>query len=156
MAWLEKSTDQAQASRPEAAREKELDKTKEESLPVVKRQVSKGELPIKPVKLQPVKSPDIYEGEFGIKDGDVIFHFWPYGYHEAERNRHAAPHFKPEFAQQLTSVMATEFGGHRIQVLEDADLGAFCVIAKGWAAQQFHYEMSVRACEKLHKALGGV
>lgn len=156
MAWLEKKEDQAQPVRPEAARERELDKTKEESLPVVKRQVSKGELPINPVKLQPVKSPDIYEGEFGIKDGDVIFHFWPYGYHEAERNRLAAPHFKPEFERQLLTVMSAEFGGHRIQVLEDADVGAFCVVAKSWAENQFHYEMSVRACEKLHKALGGV
>jgi hypothetical protein len=155
MAWLEQSKDQPEASRPLAAREKELEKSKEEGLPIVRRQVAKGELPIKQVKLQPVRSPGLYEGEFGQKDGDIIFHFWPYGYNEAQRQRLASPHFRPNFEKVLTDVMAGEFGGHRVVITNDADVGAYSVIAKDWAAQQFHFEISVRACEKLHKALGG-
>jgi hypothetical protein len=155
MAWLEQMKDAPQAVRPPPAREQELEKARDESLPVVNRQVGKGQLPVQPVRLQPVRSPGIYEGEFGVKDGDVLFHFWPYGYHEAERQRLAAPHFPARFEGSLLEVMNQEFGKNRVEILKDDDVGAYCVIARNWASQQMHFELSVRACEKLHKALGG-
>jgi hypothetical protein len=153
--WLEQSKDVPVPHRASAEKERERDRARDENLPIVQSQAAKGKLPFNPVRLTPVKSPGIYEGEFGSKDGDVILHFWPYGYHQAERDRLAAPRFVGDFPEKLKAVMEREFGSGRVVVEHVPDLGSWCVTARGWAAQQFHMELAIKACERLHLALGG-
>lgn len=168
MNWLEKDSSSQAVGAVSASRSKTLDKVRDESLPVVAKQVSRGELPLDPVRLQPVKSPGIYEGEFGQKDfleelgggktqlrKDIVFHFWPYGYGEALRANLAKPKLVDDFPHKLRAIMGREFGEARVEVSYDKDMGSWFVRAIGWGSNQFWFDNSVKACETLHKALGG-
>ena len=42
-----------------------------------------------------------------------------------------------------------------VDIEHDPDVGAWFVKAKGWGENQFSRELSIKACEQLHKALGG-
>lgn len=108
---------------------------------------------IEPVHFQPVKSPGNYEAEFAIKDGDVIFHFWPYGFHEAQVREQTPPRFKRGFHQFLVSAMASAFDSRRLEFEDDKDMGAIFVRAKGFADNQFYRQLAIQACEKLHAIL---
>jgi hypothetical protein len=134
---------------------KELDTARDEAVPVLEKEAGRGEIPFAPVKLQPVKSPGIYEAEFGVKDGDLIFHFWPYGYGAAKRGGLAAPRFKGNFEKILKDVMERNFGEKRIKGEYVQEEGSWYVRAIGWGNSQFWYDLSVKACEQLHFALGG-
>jgi len=132
-----------------------LDAARDEVNPILQKDAAKGEVPFAPVKLQPVKSPGIYEGEFGIKDGDLLFHFWPYGYGLAKRGGLASPRFKGNFEKALKDAMEVSFGVTRVKGEYVPEEGSWFVCAKGWGKSQFWYDLSVKACEKLHYALGG-
>lgn len=155
MPWLEKNSETNSVGAADAARTKVLDETREENLPIIKKETDSGQKPFTPVQLQPVKSPGIYEGEFGVKGDDVIFHFWPSGYHAAERRGAAAPKFVAGFEVMLKKVMGDVFDAKRIKVEHDVDVGAWFVRAIGWADAQFHRDLCIKACEQLHAALGG-
>jgi hypothetical protein len=152
--WQEQETNSRKPIPVTAEKAADLDKAKEEGLPTVIKQAAKGELPVQPVQLQPVRSPGIYEGEFGVKDDDLIFHFWPYGYHDADRKGLATPRFKKDFESTLKAVAARELR-NRAVVEHDQDVGAYFVRGTGWGTSQFHHDIAVKFCQALHTALGG-
>jgi hypothetical protein len=138
-----------------ADQEKAFEQAKQEALPVVQKEADEGVRPFKPVDFQPVKSPGLYEAEFGVKGEDVIFHFWPWNYHLAEKQGQRPPNFPRSFETYLVQAMGDAFEVRRVEMHKDEDMGAYFVKAKGYASNQFNRELSIRACEKLHKLLGG-
>jgi hypothetical protein len=155
MAWRERDIETGKEEVAGLDRTRELNKTREESLPAMLKEAEVGKKPFIPIHFQPVRSPGLYEAEFAKKGEDVIFHFWPYGYHEADRNNHAAPKFPAGFQMKLTECVGSVFGSHRVTVNHDIDMGAFFVCASGWASQQFWFDLAVKACQNLHTSLGG-
>lgn len=155
MSWLEKNIETNAVSQTDAARTKVLDEARAETLPTVLKEADSGQKPFKPIELQPVKSPGIYDAEFGVKGTDVIFHFWPSGYHAAERRGAASPQFKPGFEATLKKVMGDVFDARRVVIESDPDVGALFVRAHGWGEAQFHRDLCIKACEQLHAAMGG-
>lgn len=154
MSWTEQEHKSRTVVHVSQGRESELENEKKASLSAIQRE-SEETKPFDPMRFQPVKSPDIYEAEFVSKGADVIFHFWPWNYHHAERDGKPAPKFKPGFEQALRKSMSDVFQEHRLEVIHDLDIGAWFVKAKGWGENQFARELSIKACEALHKALGG-
>jgi hypothetical protein len=120
---------------------------------VIEQEVNTGDKLVDPIIFQPVKSPGNYEAEFAIKGDDLIFHFWPSGYHDAQDKGFTTPHFKRDFSYHLVKVMSDSFSANRIEVENDEDMGAIFVKASGYASNQFYKDMAIMACEKLHKAL---
>lgn len=155
MNWLEKEVETNKVAEADAARTKVLDEERGTSLPVIVKEADAGVRPFAQVELQPVKSPGIYEGEFGVKGSDLIFHFWPSGYHAAERRGAATPKFDPHFEAKLKEAFDGIFEGRRMVYDRDLDMGAWFVKAIGWAENQFHRDLCIKACEKLHALLGG-
>jgi hypothetical protein len=134
---------------------KEYEDEKATSLPVIEKESENGAKPFKPIEFQPVESPGIYEAEFGVKGEDVIFHFWPHGYRKAAALGKTTPHFLKDFRQHVATVMLEDFGNTRVEFQDDKDVGAFFVKANGWGKNEFHRELCIKACEKIHAALGG-
>ena len=155
MSWLEKEVETNKVGRPDEARTKVLDAERDTGLPVMTKEADSGVKPFEQVQLQPVKSPGIYEAEFGVKNQDVIFHFWPSGYHAADRRGVAAPQFKKGFEVALKKVMGEVFDPKRVVIEHDQDVGALFVRAKQWGEAQFHRDLCIKACEKLHAEMGG-
>jgi hypothetical protein len=155
MSWVERQSDTGMdiTVTPEKARK--FEEAKAAGLPVVEREAAKGQMPFDPVRFTPVRSPGIYEAEFAKKDGDLIFHFWPYGYHEADRQNRRTPKFGPTFEAQLRQVMCSHFSTRSIEFHHDQDMGAWYVKIQHWGEKQFFHDLAVKACEKLHYALGG-
>lgn len=108
---------------------------------------------VEPVIFQPVISPGNYEGEFGVKKNDIIFHFWPHGYHEAEDKRLAKPRFSSKFLSSLKTVVEDSFGANRTKIEFDEELGSYFVHANGWATNPMYKNMCIEFCERLHKLL---
>jgi hypothetical protein len=156
MPWIVRDTNSNRDSAVDGSVDaKSFENTKSELLPIAHKESLTGAKTIQPIDFQPVKSPGNYEAEFAVKGEDVIFHFWPWGYHEAERRGVALPRFKKNFAEKLNSSMAKTFGQHRIQISEDPDMGAFFVKAVGFGINQFHRELCIEACENLHNEFEG-
>jgi hypothetical protein len=155
MSWLEKNVETNAVGKTDAARSKILDEAREENLPTIQKEANAGTKPFIPVQLQPVKSPGIYEAEFGVKGQDVIFHFWPSGYHAAEHRGVAPPRFAAGFEATLKKVMGEVFDEKRVTIENDLDVGALFVRATGWGEAQFHRDLCIKACEKFHAAMGG-
>lgn len=154
MTWTERNLETRTDSTAPAEKAKVLDKEKEKSFPTMMKEANEIR-PFDPINLQPVISPGIYEAEFGVKGKDVLFHFWPYGYHTAERRSTASPRFEKNFRSKLKEAMDHSFEAHRVEIIDDADVGALCVIAKNWGDSLFARELCVKACEKLHQLMGG-
>lgn len=131
------------------------DEARREGKPIVEREAARGQMPLEPVKYQPVKSPGIYEAEFASRDGDLIFHFWPAGYHLAERTGLARPRFGPEFADALKKSMEEVFDANRLEIDPTPENGSWYVKARSWGKTQFWFELATKACEKVHYRLGG-
>lgn len=154
MHWTERETDSFKELPVTEERIKELEKSKAEGQPIVEQEAEKGQVPFNGIKFQPVKSPGLYEAEFAQKEKDVIFHFWPYGHHSAQRRNIASPRYPNHFAEKLTEVMTKEFGtAARIEF--DRELTSYFVRVKDLGEKQFFRELAIAACEKLHLALGG-
>lgn len=155
MGWIEQKTKTGVTYVPDAAHIEEFEKGKREVMPVLEREADRGQLPIVPVRLRPVKSPGIYEAEFGAKDEHLVLHFWPYGFHQAKRDGTAAPRFKSGFEEKLREAMEHVFNANRVSVQFDKPMGSFSVLALNWAEHQYASELAIQACERLHKAMGG-
>lgn len=153
--WVEMDQATRQVISKDPSRSKEFEGEKANSLPVIEKESGKGAALFDPIKFQPVVGTGIYEAEFGVKNGDVIFHFWPHGYHAADAAGRATPSFKNGFKDALKSVAEKEFGKNRIELKDDRDVGALFLRAIGWAESQFHRQLSVKVCETLYKSLGG-
>jgi hypothetical protein len=108
------------------------------------------------LSFQPVVSKGFYEAEFAVRGEDVIFHIWPYGYRKALDDRTPLPKFPKAFQNAMLKAFGEVFGSHRLFVDFDRDMGSFFVRADNFKAHPHHHELSVQACRKLHKALGGV
>lgn len=106
-----------------------------------------------PLNFQPVISPDIYEAEFAVKNEDIIFHFWPFGYKLAEESKHRLPKFSKIFLKNIETIMIAAFGPHRLEMAEE--LGGVFVRAIGWGSNQFARDIAIKTCESLHKINGG-
>lgn len=154
MNWVERNTENT-ASGVAAPKAAEFDEAKLQVMPVITKEAGRGEVPVQQVHFQPVKSPGIYEAEFANKDGTVIFHFWPYGYHQAERDGKPTPRFKPDFEKKLRAVMVPAFGERALSFEQDKDMGSWFVSAAGWGERQFYRDLAIKACRDLHYALGG-
>lgn len=155
MSWTEQETVSRTALTTDAERKRILDAEREASLPVIKKDLNK-QMVSDAVKFQPVKSPGIYEAEFGLVKGALIFHFWPYGYHAADRIQKATPTFFAQFPIELKKVMTKCFNNVQdVEVSEDRDMGSWFVKIPGMSERQFWRASAIEACEKLHKALGG-
>jgi len=145
MSWSEKFADGSSKESPS----QEYDALKDSLLPVTVRESKSGNKFIAPIDFQPVKSPKNYEAEFAVKGEDLIFHFWPWGYHDAEADGLALPRFKPNFEKFLTQAIAAQFG-NKTFISRDEDVGAFFIKAPGFGLNQFHRELAIKACEELH------
>jgi hypothetical protein len=158
MDWVERQSDTGMAMEVTPEKARVLDKARDEGLPVVEKEAARGQVPLDPIRFTPVRSPGIYEAEFARKDSDLVFHFWPYGYHEADRNSRPTPRFVPKFEHYMRILAVAEFGlvgGGSPAFHEDKDMGAWCMTVPGWGEKQFFHEVAVKFCEKLHHALGG-
>lgn len=155
MHWKELDTKSRTNIPVDEAKARILDEAKKE-LPVVQREADGGVRPFETVQYQPIQGVGIFEAEFGVKKEDVIFHFWPWGYHASERaGESRRPTFRKGFDQELKKAVEGEFRNHRAEVFEDPDVGAWFVRVIGGANFQFHRQMCINAVTSLYKALGG-
>lgn len=134
---------------------KEYDDTVTDLKPVILREEGLGAKPVVVIDFQPILSKGFYEAEFAMKGNDVIFHFWPDRYHEAERSELPTPTFPKDFEVKLKAVLGDVFGAHRVEMSMDADIGAWFAKAFGYGTHEYARKLSIEVCEKLHKDLGG-
>ena len=156
MNWIESSNAGQSVGSVDAERAKVLDLAREEKLPVIEKEAATGVKSLDPLKFQPVHSPGIYEAEFAMKGDDIIFHFWPWGYHKSDRNGEKTPRLSRNFPAVLSQVFTNLFGSGRFDIENDEDMGAHYVRCIGWGSNQFARDLAIKACKGLHSALGGV
>lgn len=151
--WKEKLANSRDVYDSDPERAKIFEMEKEKSLPIISRDLDKKEF--EPVRPQPVISKGIYEAEFSVRGKDVLFHFWPYGYHEADDLNKVPPRFHRGFQQVLRFAMEKVMSPSKVELSEDRDMGAWFVKVVGLADNPFHRELSIKACEAIHKDMGG-
>lgn len=132
-----------------------LDKVKTEVHPKIVREAKSGDKGIDPLRFQPVRSPGLFEAEFAQRGEDVIFHFWPWGLHQADKESRPRPAFPPGFKSTLSSVLTKAFAPDAIKVEDDRDMGAIFVRVVGLGSRQFWRDLTIKAVTDLHHALGG-
>lgn len=154
MSWTEQ---EQQTRRPlvvTAEKAELLDRVKRESHPIITHEAALGDKGVAAIEFQPVKSPGIFEAEFAKKGDDVIFHFWPWGLHAAERSGKPRPPFQKDFYDAL--IMSVAFVYERnVEVSEDRDMGAWFVKASGAGQKQFWRDLAIKMVSDLHRRLGG-
>lgn len=106
-----------------------------------------------PILFQPVRGPGVYEGEFGAKENDIIFHFWPDKYHFLDAQGKQPPVFNKKFKPTLEAVFTEVFGNGKFEIAQDDDMGAFFVKVFHGTVNTFHKKLSIDACEKIYTAL---
>jgi hypothetical protein len=153
MSWTEQESKDRKKLEVSAERASLLDKVKKETLPTIKKEAATGDKPVEAIRFQEVKSPGNFEAEFGLQGTDVIFHFWPWGLHAAERDGRPRPPFVQGFGHSLSLIMKKHFG--RADMSEDRDMGSWFVRIPGLGAKQFWFRLSVQAATELHEHLGG-
>lgn len=151
--WLEKDQQTKQIRNKTSA---ELDNERATSLPVVSKEVEAGAPAFQPMKFNPVVGTNVFEGEFATKGNDIILHFWPYGYHAADAAGRPTPAFHRDFRETLKSTFEKEFGKGRVVIKDDRDMGALFVQILGWASNQFHRDVTVKALKTFFTNMGGV
>lgn len=155
MSWTEQDSKTKQTKSITDERQRLLDKVRNESLPLIQKEAqNEATKTFKPIEFQPVRSPEIYEGEFGVKGKDLLFHFWPYGT-SINRNEQVGPAFPRGFGLMLERAMNETFDKKFVVIHRDDDVGAWCVSITGFGEKQFFRNLAIQACEKLHKLLGG-
>lgn len=156
MAWTERDVSTGKEMDVTGDKARMLDEVKKTSLPIVQKEADGGVRPFEPMALQPVKGVLTFEGEFGVKGNDVIFHFWPWGYHDADRQEGTViPKFRKDIKQVLKASFKTVYEPSRCEFSYDGDLGSWFVLAKGYGQAQFFREVCIEAVTALHKNLGG-
>ncbi len=153
MPWIEQEHVSKKKLTVTTERASVLDKVKAETHPTIAAEAGRGAKPLEPIKFQPVRSPGIFEGEFAKRDHDIIFHFWPWGLHQADKEGVPRPAFKKGFKETMKLVLEKHY--HRIEIEDDRDMGALFVSAPSAGGQQFWHQLAVRAVTDLHYALGG-
>jgi len=154
MSWVEQEQQGRKKLTVTEERAALLDKVKAEALPPIRHEVANGDKPFEPIRFQPVRSPGLFEAEFAKKEDDVIFHFWPWGLHEAERSGKPRPPFSKNFRDVLQKAFKHSFGADA-ELSEDRDMGAWFVKVRGLGRKQFWHDLSVKAATLVHTELGG-
>ena len=121
--WKEINTANGKEITIDAAKEKLFNEVRKD-LPLIQKEASAGVKSFEPLKFQPVVSSGRFEAEFAAKGGDIIFHIWPHGYHEAERQGKYLPKFPKDFSDLLVKTMGSSFDPMRVEIHEDRDIGA--------------------------------
>lgn len=136
-------------------RAKELDTEKETSIPAIESEPSYKTFD--PIRPQPIISPKIYEAEFLVKGNDVIFHFWPHGYHEADDLNKILPRFPKMFQSILKESMSEVIANNSVSLAieEDKDMGAWFIKANNLAINPMYKDLCIKVCEMIHKKMGG-
>lgn len=155
MAWVEQELKNRTKVEVTPAREKLLDEVKKSNLPKIAKEAAGGDKALEPIRFQPVKSVGHFEAEFAKRDGDIIFHFWPWGLHAADRAGNPRPPFSPNFRAALTAAFKEEFDLKHVTITEDRDMGAIFVKAESYGARQFWFELAKKTVTALHHKLGG-
>lgn len=155
MNWVEQEHQSRTSIAVTDAREKILNEEKAKSFPVIAKETATGDKPVDPIQFQPVRSPGLFEAEFAKRGNDVIFHFWPWGLHEADRLGKPRPGFQPGFKRELQAVFTDQTGSQGLDIEDDRDMGAYFVKVKGLGAKLFWRDLSIKIVTALHKGLGG-
>ena len=151
--WKEVETRSGKPVHVSIERSASLTEAKKVSAPVLEKEASEAKT-FASIKFQEVRGVDKFEGEFGVKAGDLIFHFWPDRYHEMERLS-TSVHLPKTFLPVLTKSLTSEFGDGRFEVSEDKDVGAVFVKVYGLGNDLFWRTRAVNLCTELYKGLGG-
>jgi hypothetical protein len=154
MSWVEQA-ESGVASPPPPERELLLNQVKGESFPLVRKEASSGDKSVSPITFQDIRSVGHFEAEFAKRDGDIIFHFWPYGLHAADSAGKIRPSFVKGFKGELQKAMTDVFGGESLTIEDDRDMGAYFVKVANFGGKQFWFDLAVKAATLLHKSLGG-
>lgn len=136
---------------PERARI--LDMEKESGIPIITKEPSSR--PFDQVRPQPVIGDKTFEGEFFVKGKDVIFHFWPFGYHKADDLNKIPPRFNKKIESVLKSCFEKNIIRYKVEISEDRDMGAWFVKIVNGSENLFYYDNAIAVCESIHEALGG-
>lgn len=155
MAWVEQELKDRKRLAVSPERAALLNETKKEVHPIIVQEAARGDKPFEPLKFQPVKSPGLFEAEFAKKESDLIFHFWPWGLHDADRNGTPRPPFSVQFRNYMPLALYEIFDKKFVEIIEDRDMGSFYVKVKGFGGKQFWFDLCVKAVTGLHHRLGG-
>lgn len=155
MSWVEQETQERKQLQVTPEREKQLDEVKNEVHPAIVREAAQGDKPFEPIRFQPVKSPGLFEAEFAKKESDLVFHFWPWGLHAADRGDQPRPPFTKDFRPQLTCALHDVFDSNKVTIKEDRDMAAIFVKVEGYGMKQFWFDLAHKVVTNLHLRLGG-
>jgi len=108
---------------------------------------------IEPIQFQPVKAPGHYEAETAVRGQDVIFHIWPWGYHQAVAEEARPPSFRPKFQDWISTAFLSEYPDANIFIDYDADMGSFFVKIHGVGVSQFWMKRAIQCLENLYNLL---
>jgi hypothetical protein len=153
--WIEQEQRDRKLLTVTPAREQELENTKKEVLPIIAGEAEQGMKPFETIKFQPVKSPGLFEAQFAKKEGAIIFQFWPWGYHAAEREGRPLPPFTKQFREKLQPTLAKTFEDRFLRVEEVRQMGAYYVEAATYGKKMAWFDLARKAVTELHHALGG-
>lgn len=152
--WQERDVESKQDHMVSSAKAAELDSAKAETMPELLKETS-GMRPFEQIKFQPVRAHGLFDAEFAVKGDDIIFHFWPYGFHQAQHSGTREPNFPTGFLEKLKESLKTSFAATRTEVTLDKDMGAYFVKAIGYATAISSFTLATEACKHLYKLLGG-
>ena len=155
MTWIEQEPKSRKKIDVTQERAQLLDKVKKEVLPPIAREAEQGDKRVEPLHFQPVKSPGLFEAEFGKVGTDIVFHFWPWGLHEADREGRPRPPFEKRFREELRAALLDTFEAKFVTIGEDRDMGAIFVKARTYGSKQFWFDLGRKAVTLLHGRLGG-
>ena len=155
MSWVEQELKNRKPLDVSPKRAETLNEVKKQVHPIIVKEAAQGDKPFEALKFQPVKSPGLFEAEFAKKDSNLIFHFWPWGLHEADRTGQPRPPFSSNFRNELKKTMDETFNARFVHIAEDRDMGAIFVQITGGGAKQFWHDLGVKAVTSLHHKLGG-
>lgn len=155
MSWVEQELKNRKKLVVSPERAETLNGAKKEVHPIIVKEASQGDKPVEPLRFQPVKSPGLFEAEFAKRGADLIFHFWPWGLHEADRTGQPRPPFSATFRSVMPAVLYKHFGTRFVHITEDRDMGSFFVKVDGYGAKQFFHDLAVKAVTEIHHKLGG-
>jgi hypothetical protein len=159
MSWAELDHKTRDSLPMTGEREALLNEVRKEVRPLIVHEVDQGDKGIEPVEFKEVKSPGLFEAQFGKKYNDVVMHFWPWGFHLAEKRGEPRPAFRAGMRAALELAIFDVYGRSDFVKLSedewDREMGAITVLLLGQGAKQFWYELAVKAMKTLHRALGG-
>jgi hypothetical protein len=139
----------------------EYDNARETGIPRLEREwesvdTKVGGKPIDPIHFQEVIGPKIFEGEYGVKGEDIIFHLWPYGYQQSMDDNKFPPKFHKNFKDQLGKSLTKVFTTNTVdQENHQSTMGSIYVCIRGGASGMFYKQKCIDFCEDLFLNLGG-